>query len=64
MKEHLYHLFLLWTGNHGLGTANYRAYDRAYEIEVPGKPIIFGSSAPAFRGDRKAISSDRLAILA
>lgn len=51
MKEHLYQVALKWTGNKGQGTSSYRAYDRAYEIEVTGKPIISGSSDPAFRGD-------------
>ncbi len=27
LKEHLYQIFLQWTGSNGRGTANYRAYD-------------------------------------
>ena len=62
MKEHLYHISLLWTGNNGLGTGNYRAYARSYEIEVPGKPIIFGSSDPAFCGDKSKFNPEELLI--
>ena len=62
MKEHLYHISLVWKGNNGRGTANYRAYNRSYEIEVPEKPIIFGSSDPAFRGDRAKYNPEELFI--
>ena len=62
LKEHLYQIFLQWTGSNGRGTANYRAYDRSYEIEVPGKPIIFGSSDPAFRGDQTKYNPEELLI--
>lgn len=64
MKEHLYQVALTWTGNKGLGTSNYRAYDRAYEIEVTGKPIITGSSDPAFRGDRTKYNPEELFVAA
>ena len=62
LKEHLYQIFLQWTGSNGRGTANYRAYDHSYEIEVPGKPIIFGSSDPAFRGDQTKYNPEELFI--
>ena len=62
MKEHLYKLSLQWTGNNGQGTANYKAYDRTYEIEVPGKPVILGSSDPAFRGDKTRYNPEELLI--
>jgi len=50
-KTHSYRLELQWTGNRGEGTANYRAYDREYQISIPGKPDLRCSSDPAFRGD-------------
>ena len=62
MKEHLYQLTLQWTGNNGQGTSNYTVYDRSYEIEVPGKPIILGSSDPAFRGDQTKYNPEELLI--
>ena len=62
MPEHLYKTFLKWTGNKGEGTKSYRAYDRAYEIEVEGKPIVFGSSDPAFRGDKTKYNPEELLV--
>jgi hypothetical protein len=50
-KSHRYATTLTWTGNTGEGTANYRAYERAYEIAADGKPALLGSSDPSFRGD-------------
>ncbi|MBE9046614.1 OsmC family protein [Pleurocapsales cyanobacterium LEGE 10410] len=62
MKEHSYQTSLHWTGNKGQGTKNYRAYDRAYEIKVRGKPIILGSSDPAFRGDSNKYNPEELLV--
>ncbi|WP_205520385.1 hypothetical protein [Pyxidicoccus caerfyrddinensis] len=36
--EHRYAVALTWTGNTGAGTASYRAYERAHELRVEGKP--------------------------
>ncbi len=49
--QHHYALSVKWTGNTGMGTANYRAYERSHLIEVENKVSIQGSSDPAFRGD-------------
>ena len=62
MSEHLYQTSLQWTGNKGQGTINYRSYDRAYEIEVENKPVIKGSSDPAFRGDRTKYNPEELLV--
>jgi len=50
-KSHRYATTLTWTGNTGEGTASYRSYERAYEVAADGKPVLFGSSDPGFRGD-------------
>jgi organic hydroperoxide reductase OsmC/OhrA len=50
-KTHRYRASVVWTGNLGAGTKNYRAYDRDYEIRCLGKHPILGSSDPAFRGN-------------
>jgi len=50
-KRHRYAVTIRWTGNRGEGTATYRSYDRAHQIEANGKPAIAGSSDAAFRGD-------------
>ena len=62
MREHLYQTSLRWTGNKGQGTTSYRSYDRAYEIEVENKPVIKGSSDPAFRGDRTKYNPEELLV--
>lgn len=62
MKDHSYQIALRWTGNNDQGTKNYRTYDRSYEIEVGGKPVILGSADPAFRGDRTKYNPEELLI--
>ena len=42
-REHNYSVNLVWTGNTGKGTSDYRSYTRDHEINVPGKPPISGS---------------------
>lgn len=49
--EHHYKVKLIWTGNRGEGTVNYRAYGRDHILSAGEKPDIPGSSDPAFRGD-------------
>ena len=51
MKHHHYSTTVTWTGNQGTGTSDYKAYERAHTISAEGKPDIFGSSDPSFRGD-------------
>ncbi len=51
MKSHTYNATIMWTGDLGQGTANYRAYDRSHEIKIEGKPVQLGSADAAFRGD-------------
>jgi organic hydroperoxide reductase OsmC/OhrA len=60
--EHRYTVALKWTGNTGTGTAGYRAYERAHELSVEGKPVIPGSSDPAFRGDPKRWNPEELLV--
>ncbi|MBU6342068.1 MAG: OsmC family protein [Bacteroidetes bacterium] len=50
-KTHRYKLQLEWTGNTGTGTSDYRAYTRDHVLHGIGKPNLFLSSDPAFRGD-------------
>jgi organic hydroperoxide reductase OsmC/OhrA len=61
-KTHRYQTQVLWTGNQGQGTANYRAYGRSHEIVVEGKPPIPGSSDPAFRGDKTRYNPEELLV--
>ncbi len=61
-KIHHYRTQVLWTGNLGQGTASYRAYERSHEIVVEGKPLIAGSSDPAFRGDKTKYNPEELFV--
>ncbi|MCU1546314.1 MAG: peroxiredoxin [Homoserinimonas sp.] len=49
--EHHYLVGLEWTGNRGVGTAQYNAYGRDHVLTANGKHDIAGSSDRPFRGD-------------
>ncbi len=61
-KSHRFSVTVEWTGNRGSGTANYRAYSRDHEIGWAGKPVVPGSSDPAFRGDAGRYNPEELLI--
>jgi organic hydroperoxide reductase OsmC/OhrA len=61
-KRHTYSVRIEWIGNQGPGTASYRGYSRAHDINVPGKPTIPGSSDPAFRGDAGRWNPEELLV--
>jgi len=61
-RTHAYTTNLVWTGNRGEGTSSYRAYDRAHEIGVAGKPVIPGSSDPHFRGDATRYNPEEMLV--
>jgi organic hydroperoxide reductase OsmC/OhrA len=66
-REHFYRVDVRWTGNLGSGTASYRSYARDHEIASPAslaKPVIRGSSDPAFRGDPARWSPEELFVAA
>ena len=50
-RTHDYQATVIWTGNRGVGTADYKAYDRTHRIEIEGKPALSGSADPMFLGD-------------
>ena len=61
-KEHRYRLEVAWTGNRGTGTSGYTAYGREHEIRAAGKPVLSGSSDPAFRGDPARWNPEELLV--
>lgn len=63
-RQHDYALTVEWTGNLGQGTAGYRAYSRNHEIAAAGKPVLPGSSDPAFRGDPARYNPEDLLVAA
>ncbi len=61
-KTHSYKIGVAWKGNSGQGTASYTGYERSHEISGDGKPVILGSSDPAFRGDRARYNPEELLV--
>jgi organic hydroperoxide reductase OsmC/OhrA len=50
-KMHAFATRVSWTGNRGTGTSAYKAYDRTWNLETPGKPVVHCSNDPALGGD-------------
>jgi organic hydroperoxide reductase OsmC/OhrA len=63
-RKHKYETHSIWKGDRGEGTADYRAYDRAYDTTAPGREPIRGSSDPAFRGDAGRWNPELLLVAA
>ena len=63
-REHRYQVTVTWTGNLGEGTAGDRSYSRDHEVSGNGKPMLPGSSDPAFRGDPKRWNPEELLVAA
>jgi organic hydroperoxide reductase OsmC/OhrA len=63
-KIHPYTLKLTWTGNLGNGTRDYRSYERAYRIQLPGKAALLGSADPAFLGDPALVNPEEMLLAA
>jgi len=61
--RHHYEVTVSWTGNRGTGTSGYRDYGRDHEVNAEGRPVLLGSSDPAFRGDKTRWNPE-LALLA
>ncbi len=61
-RDHTYEITVTWTGNTGSGTSGYLAFERAHEIAVPGKPLLLGSSDPAFRGDPTRYNPEEMLV--
>ncbi len=63
-KDHKYHLQIEWTGNTGVGTREYKSYERSHTISSEGKPTLQGSADPAFLGDLHAWNPEDLLVAA
>lgn len=61
-KEHLYKTKLVWTGNKGSGTMDYRSYDRDFIVSITNKIPIEGSSDSAFLGDKTKYNPEDLLL--
>jgi organic hydroperoxide reductase OsmC/OhrA len=63
-RGHDYQSRVVWTGNRGEGTAHYRAYDRTWDIAVPGKPLVHCSNDPLIGGDPAKMNPEDLLLSA
>ena len=63
-KHHEYVSRLVWTGNRGSGTSAYRAYDRTWDLAVPGKPVVHCSNDPVLGGDPAKYNPEDLLLSA
>jgi organic hydroperoxide reductase OsmC/OhrA len=63
-EQHEYTSSIVWTGNRGQGTAQYRGYDRTWEVRVPGKPVIQSSNDPLLGGDPEKPNPEDLLLSA
>jgi organic hydroperoxide reductase OsmC/OhrA len=61
-EQHRYTVDVRWTGNRGEGTRSYGGYGRDHEVHAEGKPVIQGSSDPAFRGDASRYNPEDLLV--
>jgi organic hydroperoxide reductase OsmC/OhrA len=62
--QHTYTVDVTWTGAGETGTSSYLAYSRDHEVRIGPKPVILGSSEPAFRGDPSRINPEELFVAA
>ncbi len=63
-RQHSYKATITWTGNLGVGTADYRSYARSHRIEIDGKPVLEASADTAFRGDAALHNPEDLLLAA
>lgn len=63
-KQHTYTLNLEWQGNTGVGTRTYTSYERAFVVQIPSKPPLYGSSDVSFRGDTTRYNPEEMLLAA
>jgi organic hydroperoxide reductase OsmC/OhrA len=59
---HHYTATIIWIGNRGTGTNDYKSYERNHDIIIPGKETIKASSDPQFRGDKSRHNPEELLV--
>jgi organic hydroperoxide reductase OsmC/OhrA len=62
VRPHLYRARLHWTGAAAGPARTYHDYSRAYLLEIDGKPALYGSADPHFRGDASAHNPEDLLV--
>ena len=61
---HHYAVQVVWTGNRGTGTSDYREYGREHSISVAGKPGIEASADRSFHGNADRWNPEELLLAA
>ncbi len=61
-REHQYKTNLVWVGNKGSGTMDYRSYDRNFVVAFAGKKDLEGSSDSVFLGDKTKYNPEDLLL--
>lgn len=64
IRHHKYTSSVVWTGNLGSGTMDYRSYERDFIVNSKDKPQLQGSSGTSFMGDKEAYSPEDLLVAA
>lgn len=64
MSDHAHHFTCKtrWTGGARGPTLDYATYSRDLEVEMPGKPTLTMSAAPAFKGDASRHNPEDLLV--
>ncbi len=62
--SHEYTSHVIWTGNRGDGTTNYRGYDRTWDVAIPGKAVVHCSNDPLLGGDPGKMNPEDLLLTA
>jgi organic hydroperoxide reductase OsmC/OhrA len=62
VRPHRYHARLRWTGAASGAARTYADYSRSYVLEIDGKPALYGSADPHFRGDASAHNPEDLLV--
>ncbi|MCG6902055.1 MAG: OsmC family protein [Rhodobacter sp.] len=63
-RENQFTSSIVWTGNTGAGTRTYRGYDRTWNVEIPGKPVIMCSNDPELGGDPTLMNPEDMLLSA
>lgn len=60
--QHGYGVTVRWTGAGEQGTTSYTSYSRDHDVVLAGRPVLPGSSDPAFRGDPSRYTPEELFV--
>ena len=61
-RQHTYNTSLRWTGNKGIGTSHYKAFERSYTVSINNETDILGSSDLALLGNRTKHNPEELLV--